>query len=329
MSAALAVSCQHDHLFIHVTVNRKYGSTQLGDKPLLRYHLLTISTLEPHPLATRIPLFSMDGSPRIRNVYQLLQIFGDILAVSATPANSVVQEDPRQEQQDRPHMVRIWNWKTGELLSVGTRNVPKVSPPMLIMLVQELVLPSAALPPAMILLDVQRFLLVGEEDNRVHLDIYGFNGLQDSSKPGIAKLLVRFSMDSYRSHPTVNLELRSILARPDPPFPSTTMQTPLGKLKPFTEDPATGLLVLSLQFVLQAGGFPIAEETVVFLLKEELLKMAKAHEAVLEVQAIERNLDEEDRIIEWDQWKHLTRVIEEPEAAPRWVRWCQTGRYCI
>lgn len=173
----------------------------------------------------------------------------------------------------------------------------------------------------MILLDEQRFLLVDEEDHCVHLDIYGFNELEDPSRPGMAKLLVRFSMNPYRSNPAVNLELRSILARPDPPFPSTTVQTPLGKLKPFTEDPATGLLVLSLQFVLQAGGFPIAEETVVFLLKEELLKMAKTHEALLAEKEAKQELEEDDYIVEWDQWKHLTRVIEEPEATPRWVCW--------
>lgn len=95
--------------------------------PLLRYHLLTISTLEPHPLATRIPLFSIDGSTRIRNVYQLLQIFGDILAVSATPANSIVQEHAHEQQEVHPHMVRIFNWKTGQLLSV--RNFPTPAPP--------------------------------------------------------------------------------------------------------------------------------------------------------------------------------------------------------
>lgn len=172
----------------------------------------------------------------------------------------------------------------------------------------------------MILLDQQRFLLVGEEEHCVHLDIYGFGELEDPSEPGIAKLLVRFSMDPYRSNPAVNLELRSILARPDPPFPSTSVPTPLGKLKPFTEDPATGLLVLSLQFVLQAGGFPIAEETVVFLLKEELLKIAETHQALLAEREAKQELEEDDYILEWDQWKHLTRVIEEPEAAPRWVR---------
>jgi hypothetical protein len=83
---------------------------------------------------------------------------------------------------------------------------------------QELVLPNTPLPPAMILLDQQRFLLVGEEEHCVHLDIYGFGGLQDPSGPGVAKLLVRFSMDPYRSNPAVNLELRSILARPDPEY---------------------------------------------------------------------------------------------------------------
>jgi hypothetical protein len=190
---------------------------------------------------------------------------------------------------------------------------------------QELVVSILTSPPAMILLDEQRFLLVIDHGNRVCLDIYGFNGLQDDSDPGKAKLLTRFAMNSYKSSSTSAVELRSILARPDPPFPSTTMKTPLGKLKPFTEDPATGLMVLSLQFVLTSGAFPIAEETVVFLLKEELLKMAKAHEKTLAQveEATEREVTEEDRTIEWNQWKHLTRVIDEPEAAPRWVRHSQ------
>lgn len=102
---------------------RKYEPTQ-GDMPLLRYHLLTISTLEPHPLATRIPLFSIDASARIRNVYQLLQVFGDILAVSATPANSIVQEHAHEQQEVHPHMVRIFNWKTGQVMSVSNFAIP-------------------------------------------------------------------------------------------------------------------------------------------------------------------------------------------------------------
>lgn len=186
---------------------------------------------------------------------------------------------------------------------------------------QELIVSTLASPPAMILLDEHRFLLVIDHGHRVHLDIYGFNGLRDANNPEKAKLLTRFSMTPYKSTPTSPVELRSILARPDPPFPSTNMKTPLGKLKPFTEDPATGLMVLSLQFVLTSGAFPIAEETVVFLLKEGLLKMSKAHEKTLEQveEATEREVTEEDRTIEWNQWKHLTRVIDEPEAAPRWV----------
>lgn len=174
----------------------------------------------------------------------------------------------------------------------------------------------------MILLDEHSFLLVIDHGNRVHLDIYGFNGKRHPRHPERATLLTRFSMNPYKSTSTSPVELRSILARPDPPFPSTCVRTPLGKLKPFTEDPATGLMVLSLQFVLTSGAFPIAEETVVFLLKEELLKMSKAHEKTLELaeEATEREVTDDDRVIEWNQWKHLTRVMDEPEATPRWVR---------
>ena len=178
----------------------------------------------------------------------------------------------------------------------------------------------------MILLDEHRFLLVIDHGNRVHLDIYGINGKRDPRNPEQAKLLTRFSMNPYKSTATSSVELRSILARPDPPFPSTSVKTSLGKLKPFTEDPETGLMVLSLQFVLTAGAFPIAEETVVFFLKEGLLNMSKAYEKTLEQEAQEREVEvtDDDRVIEWDQWKHLTRVMEEPEATPRWVR----GKSC-
>lgn len=88
----------------------------MANVPLLRYHLLTISSLQPHPLATRIPLYSVEESTRVRNIYQLLQIYGDILAVSATPASSPFIDD--QGDGSRSHMVRIWNWKTGQSLGV-------------------------------------------------------------------------------------------------------------------------------------------------------------------------------------------------------------------
>lgn len=180
---------------------------------------------------------------------------------------------------------------------------------------------DSSLPPAMILLDDRRFLLVVEEGHCVHLDIYGFGKVKSQGTLPQAELLVRFSMEGYRVNSRSALNLQSILARPDPPFPSTTIQTPLGKLKPFTEDPETGLLVLSLQFTFHANGFPMSEETVVFLLKEDLLELANEYEAVFQGrgQGDEADSLKEERSVEWNQWKHLTRVIEEPEAGARWA----------
>jgi hypothetical protein len=188
-------------------------------------------------------------------------------------------------------------------------------------LAQELSMSDSSLPPAMILLDDRRFLLVVEEGHCVHLDIYEFGKSQGDRASPQARLLVRFSMEGYRVSARSSLNLQSILARPDPPFPSTTVQTPLGKLKPFTEDPQTGLLVLSLQFTYHANGFPMSEETVVFFLKEDLLELADGYEAVFEKQerGKEGEMPKEERVVEWDQWKQLTRVIEEPEAGARWV----------
>jgi hypothetical protein len=53
--------------------------------------------------------------------------------------------------------------------------------------------------------------------------------------------------------------------------------------------------------------------------------MAEAHAVLLAEREANQELDEDDYILEWDQWKHLTRVIEEPEAAPRWVSSLGTG----
>ncbi|KAJ9105406.1 hypothetical protein QFC21_001777 [Naganishia friedmannii] len=311
---------------IVISEKLKYNANERHRQPLLRYHLLTISSLEPHPLATRVPLFSNEDSPNIRNVYQLLQISGDILAVSATPAPPLAHEEilpPGMEAPSRLHMVKVWNWRTGDVLS------RLVTDSSIAAFTQELSMSDSSLPPAMILLDDRRFLLVVDEGHCVHLDIYGFGKPRNDGTLPQAELLVRFSMQGYRVNTRSSLNLQSILARPDPPFPSTTMHTPLGKLKPFTEDPETGLLVLSLQFTFQADHFPMSEETVVFFLKEELLQLVNKYEAAFEERepSKEGGVQKGDRVVEWAQWKHLTRVMEEPESGSRWVCFVHGYRY--
>jgi hypothetical protein len=81
-----------------------------GRRALHRYHLLTLSTLEPHPQAKDHILSSelrWDNSM----TGQLLQVLGDVLAVLVTKyeqVTSVIEEE-----------MYMWNWRTGEMLAVS------------------------------------------------------------------------------------------------------------------------------------------------------------------------------------------------------------------
>lgn len=95
-----------------------------------KYHLLTLSTFQPHPMAT-FPI--LDFPPQGQMVWrttQLLQVMGDILVVlvSRYIANWVLAGIPMAlpglaHSKNEEELV-VWNWKTGNVQAVRQKHPP-------------------------------------------------------------------------------------------------------------------------------------------------------------------------------------------------------------
>jgi len=85
--------------------------------PLQKFVFRTLSTLEPHPLATETALLGPPLFPLNTIVSQLLQIYGDVFACLTIPVEVRSARIYNQE-------LNIWNWKTGEHLCVSSRPCP-------------------------------------------------------------------------------------------------------------------------------------------------------------------------------------------------------------
>lgn len=90
------------------------SSTSRDPTPLQKYTFLTLSTLQPHPLASsnETPLLGPPLFPLNTIVSQLLQVYGDVFAVLTIPVEVRSGRIYNQE-------LNVWNWKTGEHLCVS------------------------------------------------------------------------------------------------------------------------------------------------------------------------------------------------------------------
>ena len=96
-------------------------------RPTHRFHLLTMSTFKPHPLAT---LPWLDFPPYMQlmmQTKQLLQVMGDVLVILVSRAAThwilaglgVGIGNGVQVGQGNEEEVVCWNWKTGKVLAVS------------------------------------------------------------------------------------------------------------------------------------------------------------------------------------------------------------------
>jgi len=85
-----------------------------------RYHLLTLSTLEPHPLAALTELDFPPTNHMILQTRQLLQIMGDtlVILVSRFAAHWLLAGFGGLGTGNDEEIV-CWNWKTGRVLAVS------------------------------------------------------------------------------------------------------------------------------------------------------------------------------------------------------------------
>lgn len=88
--------------------------------PTHRYHLLTLSTFQPHPLASQPILDFPPTNQHILQTRQLLQVMGEtlVILVSRFAAHWLLAGFGGVGTGNDEEIV-CWNWKTGKVLAVS------------------------------------------------------------------------------------------------------------------------------------------------------------------------------------------------------------------
>ncbi|WVR07189.1 hypothetical protein IAU60_004230 [Kwoniella sp. DSM 27419] len=321
--------------------------------PTHRYHLLSLSTFQPHPCAKLPTLDFPPFSHAIMDTRQLLQVMGDTLCVLvsryAPPwvlaglglGIGALGGLGHEEE------VVAWNWRTGKVLA--RMSLPEngwfasfalLSPTTL------MITSTSNISP----------ILPTEPRSQGHIfppviQIYSFapdpNNPMDPVQP-----LDTDPMDDTTPRPVLlaqmelprfafNVMIAAFDVRPDPPFPVHQPGTgpTLGKGKPFTQDPSKGILVFELRLVAPPGQehrmmSDRKKSYELFVLRETLVKAALQGEERLR-QAWANGGDYDglgirgvERTIPWAEWgEHGARLMDAQMKRRSWVCSCSGYRF--
>ncbi|WRT66203.1 uncharacterized protein IL334_003156 [Kwoniella shivajii] len=320
--------------------------------PTHRYHLLTLSTLQPHPLAKSPTLDFPPFSQAIMDTRQLLQIMGDTLVVQVSryaPAwvlaglgFGVGALGPLGHEEE----LVAWNWKTGKVLSrislpengwfssfalltpttfliTSTSNISPVFP-------QETRSVGSVFPPV-----IQIYSFTSDPNNPINpVQPLDTDPMDDTTPRPV--LLAQLHIPQIAD----NVSITSFDVRPDPAFPphQPGAGPTLGKAKPFTQNPGKGVMVFELKLVGTADGTtPLRERRKsyeIFVLRESLVELAiKGEERLQEayknggdldglgIRGVERNMS-------WSEWGETnTRMMDAVMKRRSWVCSCSGYRY--
>ncbi|TYJ57026.1 hypothetical protein B9479_002305 [Cryptococcus floricola] len=326
--------------------------------PTHRYHLLSMSTFKPHPLATFPTLDFPPRTDTLPRTRQLLQVMGDTLAVlvakyipfwilNAFNIGNIWQRTHEEE-------LVFWNWKTGRVLSRFPFTEKRwfssfalLSPTTFMVTNTSLTIPYAGPPTPGI----------SARDRRPTIQVYSIatdplhmvipsqplqNEVMDDTTPRPVLLAV-LEMPKLDS----DAQVAGFDVRPDPPFPARPKdkagQEPaptLTRHKPFTQDPSKGIMVLDFvlteRVVLGENAVDHRIETwpfELFLPRETLVKLGEEGEERLRdawsaggrdglgVRGAQRDL-------EWEEWGEKgARLVDKIMPKRSWVCSCSGYRY--
>lgn len=280
-----------------IVVSEHSPPRENGRAPIHRFHLLSLSTGEPHPLATFPTLDSPPWVPgEVRHVsQQLLQVMGSTLIVLIA-----VQDEMMAMRAAYHEEMFAWNWKTGVVL--GRRNLGETLSRSSIALLTPTTV--AVTMPAVIGPTLREMFggVPGFMDNQnpvfIHppsIDIFSL--AHDPSKPppddtaplqgDVAdKTTQRFALVVRLLLPPMRAGsmMAQMHMRPDPAFPPVpSSQATLGA-RPFTQDPRRGVIVIELTMDDDRLVMPMRmrpEFYEMFILRETLVAMAEEGEARL------------------------------------------------
>jgi hypothetical protein len=339
------------------TVN---GLAQLADQsrkdPTHRYHLLSLSTMQPHPLAA-MPVLDFPPTNHLTlQTRQLLQVMGDtlVILVSRFAAHWLLAGFGGLGTGNDEEIV-CWNWKTGKVLAVSRLHSSRISADS-----QRMALPENGWFSSLSVLSPTSFMITSTANISPVLptearavasvfppviQIYSF--VPDPTRDITPQQPLDLEhVDDTTPRPVLVHQLHtppaadgaimgSFDVRPDPAFPPTPIgDAPmLGPRKPFTQDPGKGILVFDLQMgdpppEGEGPDFPTTTNTYeLFVLREYLVQLAtEGQERLRRSRLPSMDVDRLDvwevtKNQMWSEWgQSNARFLTQTMANRLWVR---------
>ncbi|WWC70361.1 uncharacterized protein I206_104311 [Kwoniella pini CBS 10737] len=337
---------------IVVSEYRPESHDTLHAPPTHRYHLLTLSTFKPHPLAKLPTLDFPPFSQAIMDTRQLLQVMGDTLVIQVSRfapawvlAGLGFGIGALGGLGHEEEMV-AWNWKTGNVLArislpengwfssfallspttflvTSTSNISPILP-------SETRSVGSVFPPV-----IQVYSFIPDPNNPINPVQPLYTDPMDDTTPRPV-LLAQLQLPLFA--PDVSIHAFDV--RPDPAFPPPPAdEVPtLGKRKPFTQDPSKGVMVFELKVVGNGeDNIPRRERKKsyeIFVLRETLVEFARQGEERLR-QAYDNEGDLDglgirgvERNVPWSEWgEEKTRMMDAVMKRRSWVCSCSGYRF--
>ncbi|WWC89487.1 uncharacterized protein L201_004411 [Kwoniella dendrophila CBS 6074] len=322
--------------------------------PTHRYHLLTLSTMKPHPLAKLPTLDFPPFTQAIMDTRQLLQIMGDTLVVQVSkfaPAWVLAGlgfglgglGGLGHEEE-----IVAWNWKTGKVLCrialpengwyssfalltptsflvTSTSNISPILP-------QETSTMGSIFPPV-----IQIYSFLPDPNNPIDPTQPLDTDPMDDTTPRPV-LLCQLQLPLFEN----SVSVTAFDVRPDPPFPPNDHDIGDKFRKPFTQNSNKGIMVFELKVIGHGNqnvpdNLPRRERQKsyeIFILREFLIEQAEKGENRLK-QAYENGGDLDglgirgvEKNLNWDNWgKDNTRFLDAVMKRRSWVCSCSGYRY--
>lgn len=297
--------------------------------PAHKYHLLAMSTFEPHPLAAEATLEFPPARVITDGPRQLIQVMGDTLVahgsreglnvVALQGTHAVVANDSEEE-------IVAWNWKTREV--IARLHLGRTSAPctfcMLTPTTVAVARPSVIsqdwdhgperpplefiAPPAIVILS---FAQPPGEKVKIEQPL---EGDEDDGTTPRAVELTRLLIPEL----SAGSSLDHFHMRPDPAFPPADPNGPtLGRGKPFTQDPVRGVVAIELSLSDESMR---PQEYEMFILREKLVEMANEAEERLR-ESWEAGEEFEAVELSWSEWgeEHARLMPQVQQQRRRWV----------
>lgn len=314
--------------------------------PAHRFHLLSMSTFEPHPLA-KLPMLDFPPAS-VPTIWprQLLQVMGDTfvshISREGVSIMGILQDAHAILANDSEEEMVAWNWKTGEVM--GRIHLGRtLNACTFCMLTPTTV---AVAMPATVRSSTRLGNFHTEVVDEPSITIYSF---AQPTTTDVKQPLMRDEEDETTPRAVAVARLRipeiapgasleNFHMRPDPSaIPPPADAPTLGRGKPFTLDPARGVVVIEMTIGSDDTDEPIhlqnahTENFELFILRETLVNLAEEGEARRrrDWAKFGPGAEPDARVYEWDQWgEEHARLLPAVQTLRRqWVCSCSGYRF--